>query len=142
MLGTILSVLNLAISLGIVSVLIVYRKRLFAEVDPLSLRQYERLNGRLDIFERTLKEDAVARGARFDLIEAALNNRASEEIAFRHEIIETEHNQLGTMQKVHNELEVLVRKVNWVGETMAKVPCIEGTGTIKNPTPCPEEETG
>jgi hypothetical protein len=141
MLATTIAVLNLAISVGIVTVLIVHRKRLFAEgIDPLTVRQYERLNGRLDGFERTLAEDRAQRDARFDQVAASLDHRASEDLLFRRELIETEHNQLSMMDKVNNHIEVLIRRMDFFNKTLQKVPCVAENGTIQPVDPCPAEK--
>jgi hypothetical protein len=131
-------VVHLVLLLAVCTVLFLSRKRLFGrEVDALTPRQYARLNGRLDEFQRDRAEDVARAEARFDKIEQGIQHRHAEDLGFRRSLIETEGIQLRTMQRVNSHVEGLVRKLDWVGEVVLKIPCVEGNGTIRPMPDCP-----
>ena len=116
MLGTILSVTNLALTAGIIVVLLVYRKRLFnIPADTITPRQYERMTARMDQFE------------------LAEIGRAKLEQDFRHNVIEASQSQLCSMEKHNGLLEGLNRKIDYVSRVLAELPCRRDNGKE-----CPE----
>ena len=121
MLGTILSVTNLALTAGIIVVLWVYRKRLFAvPAENITPRQYTRMTARLDQFE--LSE----------------THRAKLDLDFRRTVIAANHSQLVATEKQNGLLETLVRRLNFVATTLDQRPCLVGNGLKE----CPEGHGG
>jgi hypothetical protein len=129
---TIFDLVDFVLTAGIIFVLWRYRRRVFwtaPEGQELTPRQYDRLNGRLDLLERAIADDRIHRDARFDEIDEKIMRRAAEEHGFRRAVLEAEDSQTRVMSKVESGVEALRRETGFFRATLEKVPCILENGT-------------
>lgn len=133
------NLLDLALTLGVIFVLWRHRRHIFAgaEVTP---RQYERLTGRLDAFERSLLESKTHTDARFDEFELVMQNRAKEDWDFRREIIDSEDKQLQRLDSVKAHIEGLVRRMDYNNRMLEQVQCVRENGIVSGCVKDPEDD--
>lgn len=133
MLHTAIEILQTLTLAAVCTVLWVYRDRFFSELstrnEVVTPRQYERLNGRLDLIERTITEDRCRHDRRFDEIHENMMQHAAHEHEFRRSILETEDVQTRTMKSVEAGVQALRREVAFVRGTMDKVECVDENGS-------------
>lgn len=86
---------------------------------PMTARQYNRLVSRLDLFERQNQELVQ----RMDGFEADAIRNEKRQAEYRRTSLDVEHAQLREIKQQTLMLEGLGRRMNYIQETVAKIPC-------------------